>query len=281
MKRIICVAAATAASLAAQANVVPGLNGRLTQVDRLTYYGRRGAVYPKREIGMAMLNEMCNPGSVTIPWQAAMQPNHPKFGFLIVRVVGDRLEQISDRSFVKHAFTSTNYSGSCGTCQNPGTGTVMGIHFADTYGPGNNADRYFLGPAPEIDPWLGTWNPVGSYFDQGDPMVAPPANTDCVRSLSSAQVSAFDAVKNRVTVKEQDLLTPGAAYFYGIQLIHQGEAVANRGDNLASRGFNPVYSAPNWSLGNNAVGQAYGSILQRWPGATINDGQNGNDDGRF
>src|SRR5262245_27515959 len=195
MKRIICVAAATAASLAAQANVVPGLNGRLTQVDRLTYYGRRGAVYPKREIGMAMLNEMCNPGTVTIPWQAAMQPNHPKFGFLIVRVVGDRLEQISDRSYVKHAFTSTNYSGSCGSCINPGTGSVMGINCADTYGAGNNADRTWLGPAPEIDPWLGTWNPIGSYFDIGDPaqaggLVLPPAG---VRSLNT---SGFDNVKN-------------------------------------------------------------------------------------
>jgi hypothetical protein len=179
---------------------------------------------------MAMLNEMCNPGTVTIPWQAAMQPNHPKFGFLIVRVVGDRIEQISDRSFVKHAFTSTNYSGSCGTCQNPGTGSVMGINCADTYGAGNNADRTWLGPAPEIDPWLGTWNPIGSYFDIGDPaqsggLVLPP---DGVRSLNT---SGFDNVKNRVTVQEPDLLTAGAAYFYGIHLIHQGEAVANRGDN--------------------------------------------------
>jgi hypothetical protein len=276
----MCIAAATAASLTAQANVVPGLNGRLTVVDSLTYYGRRGAAHPNGEIGMAMLNEMCNPGTVTIPWQAAMQPNHPKFGFLIVRVVGDRIEQISDRSFCKHAFTSTNYSGPCGSCQNPGTGTVMGINCADTYGAGNNADRQWLGPAPEIDPWLGTWNPVGSYFDVGDPaqpggLVLPP---DGLRSLNH---SGFDSVKNRVTVLEQDMLTPGAAYFYGIQLIHQGEAVANRGDNLASRGFNPVYGGGVWGLANNGVGQAHGSILQRWPGATVNSGGNGNDDGRF
>ncbi|HEU4418341.1 MAG TPA: hypothetical protein VFT55_05340, partial [Planctomycetota bacterium] len=145
----------------------------------------------------------------------------------------------------------------------------------------NNADRFYLGPAPEIDPWLGTWNPVGSYFDRGDPMVAPPANNDGLRSLTGGQVGAFDPVKNRVTVLEQDLLTPGASYFYGIHLIHQGEAVGNRGDNLASRGFNPVYGGGTWSLGNNSVGQAYGSILQRWPGAIVNSGGNGNDDGRF
>ena len=129
MKRITCVAA-LAASLTAQANVVPGLDGRLTLVDDLTYYGRRGPAHPNGEIGMAMLNEMCNPGTVQIPWQAAMQPNHPKFGFLIVRVAGDRIEQISDRSFCKHAFTSTNYSGPCGSCmpvKRLGVGTPISV----------------------------------------------------------------------------------------------------------------------------------------------------------
>lgn len=269
---------AIASAVAAQSNTVAGLDGRLTQVDSLTYYGRRGSAYPNGEIGMAMLNEMCNPGTVVIPWQAAMQPNHPKFGFLIVRVANDRLEQISDRSYCKHAFTSTNYSGSCGSCVNPGTGSVMGIHCSDTYGAGNNADRNWLGPADEIDPWLGTWNPVGSYFDQGDPNVGAPGNNDGVRSPS---YSGSDNVKNRVTVQEQDLLTPNAQYFYGIHLLHQGEAVANRGDNLASRGFNPTYNGSSWSLNNNSVGQAYGTILQRWPGASVDSGQNGNDDGRF
>jgi hypothetical protein len=276
---LLTLASALSASLVAQANIVPGLDGRLTIVDDLTFFGRRGTAFPNGEVGMAMLNEMCNPGTVVIPWQAAMQPNHPKFGFLIVRVVGDRIEQISDRSFCKHAFTSTNYTATCGPCQNPGTGSLMGINCADTYGADNNADRVWLGPAPEIDPWLGTWNPVGSYFDIGDPAQAGyPLPADGVRSLNPG---IFDSVKNRVTVKEQDLLTAGAQYFYGIHLIHQGEAVANRGDNLASRGFTPVGSGGTWTFANNSVAQAYGSILTRWPGAQVNSGLNGNDDGRF
>ncbi|MCA8973076.1 MAG: hypothetical protein KDC98_00060, partial [Planctomycetes bacterium] len=137
----------------AQSNVVPGLDGRLTIVDNLTFYGTRGSG-ANTEVGMAMRNTMCNPGSVTIPWQAAMQPNHPKFGFIITRLSNDRMEQISDRSYCKHAFTSTNSNGSCGSCINPGTGSVMGINCSDTYGAGNNADRNWLGPATEIDPWL-------------------------------------------------------------------------------------------------------------------------------
>ncbi|MCB9878456.1 MAG: hypothetical protein H6835_12725 [Planctomycetes bacterium] len=269
---------AIAGSVVAQSNTVVGLDGRLTQVDNLTYYGRRGAAYPNGEIGMAMLNEMCNPGSVTIPWYAAMQSNHPKFGFLLVRLSNDRLEQISDWSFCKHAFTSTNYTGPCGPCQNPSTGTVMGINCADTYGAGNNADRTWLGPPSEIDPWLGTWNPVGSYFDIGDPSQAGyPAAADGNRSLDQ---SIFDSVDNRVTVDEIDLTTAGAQYYYGLQLIHQGEALANRGDNNAHRGFNPSYGGSTWSFTNDEALE-YGSILTRWPGAQVDEGHNGNDDGRF
>ena len=272
--------AALASGLAAQSNVVAGLDGRLSLIDNLTYYGRRGAAYPNGEVGMAMLNTMCNPGSVGIPWFAAMSSNHPKFGFLLVRVHNGRLEQISDWSYVKHAFTSTNFSGACGTCNTPG-GSTMGVGCSDTYGDGNNADRFWLGPPEEIDPWLGTWNPIGSYFDRGDPPVSGGAATDGNRSLNQTQINAFDAVKNRITVRESDLTTAGAQYYYGIQLIHQGESVANRGDNLASRGTNPTWGGTTWSFPNNSSGMTHGSILTRWPGAEVNVGQNGNDDGRF
>ncbi|MBM4061276.1 MAG: hypothetical protein FJ265_09325 [Planctomycetes bacterium] len=275
---LLALAAAIAGHLAAQSNTVPGLDGRLDVVDQFTYQGRRGAAHPNGEVGFAMLNTMCNPGTVNIPWYAAMQPNHPKFGFLAVRESNGRMEQISDRSYCKHAFTSTNFSGACGTCQNPGTGSLMGVHCSDTYGVGNNADRHWLGPAEELDPWLGTWNPVGSYFDRGDPDVGPPLNNDGQRSPS---YSGTDPVRNRVTIKESDLLVTNARYFYGIHLMHQGEAVANRGDNLASRGFTPTWNGSSWSTPNNSVGQAWGSVLQHWQGATLDLGGNGNDDGRF
>ncbi|MEZ6037722.1 MAG: hypothetical protein R3F29_09600 [Planctomycetota bacterium] len=281
MKRLAIVSfgLTLAASLAAQANTVPGLDGRLTDVNDLTYYGRHGAAYPNGEVGMAMLNTMCNPGSVTIPWYAPMQPNHPKFGFLIVRVAGDRIEQINEWSYCKHAFLSVNVTGNCGPCVNPGTGALMGLNCSDTYAPSNNANRGYLGPPQEIDPWLGTWNPVGSYFDIGDPAQAGfPAPADGNFSLD---LGIFDAVDNRVTVDEQDLLTANANYYYALHLIHQGEALANRGDNNAHRGFAPNWNGNNWTFNNTNEGMEYGTVLSRWPGASIDEGRNGNDDGRF
>ncbi|MCB9878184.1 MAG: hypothetical protein H6835_11350 [Planctomycetes bacterium] len=272
--------AALASGLAAQSNTVPGLDGHLEILDNITYWGRRGAAYPGGQVGLSMRNTMCNPGSVSIPWYAAMQSDHPKFGFLITRLVGDRMEQVNEWSYCKHAFTSASTSGACGPCNGIG-GTNMGVTCSDTYSAGNNASQYWLGPPEEINPWLGTWNPVGSYFDQGDPAVGSPANMDGNRSLTNGQVSAFDDVKNRVTVLEQDLITPGATYFYAIQLIHAGEAVDNRWDNIKYRGFTPTWTGSSWNVANSGVGETFGSVLEAWPGATVNSGGNGNDDGRF
>lgn len=271
---LLCV---LAAGLAAQSNTVVGLDGRLEILDNITYWGRRGAAYPGGEVGLSMRNTMCNPGSVSIPWYAQMQENHPKFGFLITRLSGDRMEQISDRSYCKHAFTSASGAGACGPCNGIG-GNQMGVTCSDTYTASHNAGRGNLGPADEINPWLGTWNHVGSYFDRGDPDVGAPGNTDGAQSGINV---GSDPVKNRVTVKEADLLTPGASYFYGIQLIHEGEALANRWDNIKSRGFQPSWTGSTWQVANTGVGEAFGSILQHWPGATVNSNSNGTDDGRF
>jgi hypothetical protein len=272
-------AALLSSALAAQSNTVAGLDGRLTVINNLTYYGRRGPAHPNGEIGMAMLNTMCNIGTVNIPWFAAMQPDHPMFGFIIARVHDDKIEQINEWSFCKHAFTSINVNGQCGSCQNPGTGSLMGVDCSDTYAASNNASRTWLGPPEEIDPWLGEWNPVGSYFDIGDPsQVGYPLPADGTRSLSQ---TIFDSVDNRVTVNEIDLTTSGASYYYALQLIHKGESLANRGDNLAHRGMNPNFGGSNWNFSNNAEGQQFGSVLGRWPGSTVDSASNGTDDGRF
>jgi hypothetical protein len=262
--------------LSAQSNVVPGLDGKLTDISSPIVWGRRGNPYPAGEIGFSVRNDMCNPGTVNIPWYSAMQEDHPKFGFMVTRLNNDRMEQVSNRSFCKHAFTSVNGSGGCGTCQNPGTGTVMGVHCTDAYGNSNNGDRNWLGPADEIDPWLGTWHHIGSYFDQGDPNVGPPQNQDGIRS----PINVTDVVMNRVIMQEADLIVPSSTFFFQIHLVHQGEAVGNRGDNIMSRGVTFTWNGFGWTTGT--VGTAsYGSILTQWPGSTLNSAGNGNDDGRF
>jgi hypothetical protein len=84
-------AAILSSALAAQSNTVAGLDGRLTVISNLTYYGRRGPAHPNGEIGMAMLNTMRNIGTVNIPWFAPMQPDHPMFCFIIARLHNDKI----------------------------------------------------------------------------------------------------------------------------------------------------------------------------------------------
>jgi hypothetical protein len=275
---VLAVACVTGDLLAQSNSRGSGYNGALYEISSARAWGRRGAAYPGGEVGVSFQNGLCNPGSMTIQWQAPMLADHPKFSFQVARLVNDRLIQISNWSYCKHAFLSLNDPGSCGTCVNTTATQLMYVGCSDVYSNSNNGSRTYLGPPAEIDPWLGTWNPVGSYFDRGDPEVAPPANADGVRSTISV---GTDAVKNRVTIGEGDLLGGTAGQlFFQIQVVHEGEPASNRDNNIMSRPFNLTWSGTSWSASTSGS-PTHGSLLTRWPGATVNRGGNGNDDGRF
>ena len=199
--------------LTAQSNVVPGLDGRLTNVNNLTYWGRRGPAHPGGEVGMSMLNTMCNPGTVDIPWAAAMQENHPWFGFLIARVANDRIEQINEWSYCKHAWLSVNVDGDCGSCNDP-AGPYLGPNCSDdAYGAGNERrPRRISVHREEINPWTRRmWIAVGSYFDIGDPVAVELPGGRPTATSASATEHLRRASHNRVHGQGAvDLLTSRA-----------------------------------------------------------------------
>jgi hypothetical protein len=299
MTRLPCIAlavASTAGALCAQTNERgPGYNGALANISEATAWGRRGPAYPGGELGVSFRNQLCNPGTIPVEWRSPgsntgqpIQADHPKFGFLVAREIGGRLVQISDWSYCKHAFLSLNspsVSPCLGGCQQPPNGGAqLGVACSDIYSAQNNATRTYLGPPAEINPWLGTWNPVGSYFDIGDPGQAGyPLPADGLRSLNT---SGWDAVKNRVTIREADVQGGvSSGLFFQIHVIHEGERVENRGNNIMSRPFSLSWNG-SWSAA--ATGTAtFGSILSRWTGATTTTGSNGGTgtmtdaDGRF
>jgi len=177
---LVLAVAAVCGDLLAQSNERGvGYDAALANISSATYYGRRGAAYPGGEIGVAFQNQLCNPGSVPVEWRSpggsigsTIQTDHPKFGFLVAREVNGRLVQISDWSYCKHAFLSLN-SPSVSPCLGgcvipPAGGAQLGVKCSDIYSAGNNASRTYLGPPAEINPWLGTWPAVGSYFDVGE-----------------------------------------------------------------------------------------------------------------
>jgi hypothetical protein len=272
---------AGAAAVVAQSNTVPGLDCSVTNAASPTYFGRRGAAHPNGEIGMSYSYTMCNPGTVPIPWNAPMNPSHPMFAFMVVRESNGRFEQITNQAttYVKHAFSAANSASTCGgTCQSSGSG--LRVNCTDTYGASTNANRFYLGPASEIDPWTGTWQPFGSYFDRGDPDVGPPLNNDGVRSLTSSSGGfPSDAVKNRVTLREQDLLVPGRL-FYCMHIVVNGEDGDLHFDNFGRRQVTATWGGTTWSFATPTA-FVQGSVLNEWPGASVTSARNGDDDGHF
>jgi hypothetical protein len=287
MIRTTCITFAAAfacCDLAAQSNSLgPGYNGALYEISQATAWGRRGPLYPNGEVGVSFQNGLCNPGSMDLAWFAAdnnppgtqMSEDHPMFGFMVAKEQNGRLVQISDWSYCKHAFLSLNDPGTCGTCTNQTATETMYVGCSDVYSPSNNGSRTYLGPPSEIDPWLGTWNHVGSFFDVGYPANGAP-NDGIKGSINPGS----DVVMNRVTIKETDLVGVTAGLYFQIHVIHKGEPVANRGNNTMSRPFVMTWGGSNWNATTLGM-PTFGSILTRWPGATLSTAQNGNDDGRF
>lgn len=298
--RLLTLFAASCSALLAQSNQRgPAYDGALTDVGATTtsgfWYNGRTGTYPNGEMAISFRNQLCNPGTVPVEWQSAgtsttqqMKTDHPKFGFLVCREVNGRFQQISDWSMCKHAFASTNSTSTCGgTCvQPPNGGQQCGVKCSDVYGASTNASQTWLGPASEINPWLGTWAHVGSFFDVGRPGQAGyPLPSDGIRSLST---TGLGAVHSRVRIQESQLqgtLTSGL--FFQIQVVHEGEAVENRGNNVMSRPFGLSWNGTSWSFLPPTLPPTYGSILTRWAGSSLGTGQNGDgtatgtDDGRF
>ena len=268
--------------LAAQSNAIPGTDISIYDVGSPGVYGRTGLPYPNGVAGIAIGHSMGNCGTVHIPWQGnvggQMVDNHVRIAFVLARESGGRMVQISGKSFLKHSRIAFNFSGSspCGPCQS-GPSNHFRIGCYDIYSYGFNGSQFNLGPSTEINPWLGTWNPVGSYFDIGDPSQAGyPAAADAVQSLNT---SGFSVTKNRMEVPEQELIVPGT--FYGQnQVSIKGEPVANRDNNQVSRPVSITWSGSAWSISVQGSSQ-FGSVLTNWTGATTSMGGNGNDDGRF
>lgn len=272
----------TAASLLAQSNTVPGLDLKLEDTWAIQRY-RRAGTYPTGAQAIGTWTTCCGAGTVNVPFQAPMNPNHAFIHYIVARESGGRLVQISNWAWVKHTFGSSNDPGACGPCPGGSTSSFVTPGCSDTYANSQAVDHFNLGPPEEVHAWLGTWVPVCSYFDRGNPEVPLPNQCDGVRSVTQSQAFVLNqTIGKAMKVYDDDLVVPGATFCYQSGYLVPGEAESLRGDNIGSRSFTPVWSAINnqWTL-NDGPAFLQGSILQRWTGASIGSSTNGADDGRY
>jgi hypothetical protein len=275
---LVLCARASSALVTTQANAVPGIDVRLSAMRELAVWGRLGS-FPDAVNGLAIETTVCNEGTLEVPWFEPMNPHHPMIAFLVASVRNGRIEQLSNRCYIKHGFFALNGRGCQTTCVPPiDFGKYLGVGCSDTYATSNNADSYYLGPPDELDPWLGVWQRRCSHFDRGFPDVGAPDNCDGRRSLTRSDANMLGPVETRVQVSDQDLLAGGTLCFQA-QYVVEGMPDAARDDALGSRTFGASFVGNTWDL--VATGPLLpGTILQRWPDATVTSNTNGTQDGR-
>ena len=129
-----------AAGASAQQNAIDGLDIEMHSIRNATALGREGT-YPSGVNGISFETTVCNTGTVEVQWKGPMRQRHPFLSFLVTRESNGRLEQVSDRSYIKHTFAASNASA-CSQCSDNSDSSVLAIGCSDTYDTNSNGDRY-------------------------------------------------------------------------------------------------------------------------------------------
>jgi hypothetical protein len=188
-----------------------------------------------------------NLGPGDVQWFRSIAPAspvgpHPFLSLNFYRLSGGVLEQIG-RADVKHTFFATNDACPC-----PG-GQILYAGCEDFYGISTNLDRANLAPRDEIDAFAVTWTSLGSHFD-GVPV-------DDFRHHGGN--AAHDNFQHRLVVREPDLQTPGARYFYDGWYMAPNDT--NLENSMGHREVDPVLEGSTWSFETIDAGTTNGSIL--------------------
>ncbi|MSR75815.1 MAG: hypothetical protein EXS14_10150 [Planctomycetes bacterium] len=178
----------------------------------------------------------CNIGTQSLQW-VANTSMHPVIGQTLYRLRNGRYEQVG-QSWLKHGFTALAQN-LCATCQNPGTGSLLGVNCSDPYTASLNGSQPGLGPKTEVNAATG----VFTY---------PPSNP-----------AYSGAIARRLQVAHADLdpaLNAGALYFGESQYVTPDDAAAGNKNNNAS------YRAITVTQGTTtpySISNAAGSSTQR------------------
>ena len=188
-----------------------------------------------------------NLGPGDVQWYRAIAPATPvgPHPFLILnfyRLSGGVLEQIG-RADVKHAFFATNEICGCTA------GNILYAGCQDVYGVSTNLDRTNLAPRSEVNAHTASWTSLGSHFD------GVPVND----YRDHGGDSAHDSFEHRLVVREPDLQTPGARYFYDGWYL--GPNDPNLGNSMGHREVDPTFGGSTWTFPTIDAGTANGSIL--------------------
>ena len=184
---------------------VPGPDVIVGSIPNVSTYTAVGGIN-----AYAIGTDSCNIGTQPLLWQASTS-DHPVIAQNLYRLNAGRFEQVG-MSWLKHGFTALAQS-LCAPCQNPGTGSLLGVNCSDPYSSGLNGSQGGLGPRFEVNATTG----IFPY-----PFTSPAYSGSIARRL---QVAATDV--NPTT-------NAGALYFLEGHYVTRDDAAAGNKNNNAS-----------------------------------------------
>ncbi len=217
----------------------------LIELTSLTMAAREAGV----RVALAPRAVLRNVGQGDVAWNHAIAPDspvgpHPFLSVAFYRLAGGAIEQLG-LADAKHAFFATNTNCPCAG------GHVLYVGCEDTYGVSTNLDRTFLAPRAEIDALARSWTSLGSHFD------ALP-----VDDFRDHPGGAHDAFEHRLVVREDDLGTPGARYFYDAWYLAAGDV--DLVNSMGWREVAPAFGGSAWTFPTVDAGLSNGGVLDAW-----------------
>ncbi len=188
-----------------------------------------------------------NIGDADVPWYrkftGSFPPHnnnqHPYLIWNLYQEKEGRFTQVA-ASALKHAFYTTNQQCTLNCYDN----NILWPGCRDTYGQLSNDNNLHLGPRQEINPFLGTWDSCGSFFDPG---------------CTGSQTNAASNDGQRMRVKLNEINDAQANYYLSAWYVVRDDI-----DIYNSMGSRPVaYSATSKYLTNTGPFEQ-GPAADRW-----------------
>jgi len=207
-------------------------------LQQTAYFGELGGL-----LSYAVGTVSCNWGDTGVEWVAGTN-QHPVIGQNLYRLKDGRFDQLG-MSWLKHGYLALAQDFCC-NCQNPGTGTILGVGCSDPYGAQTNGAQSGLGPRWEVNPFTG---------DFPYPFSTAGQSGNSLYKRIQVPVSDMEPANN-----------PGARYFVEGQYVHPDEAAyENQFNNVSYREV--ALSGSGWSLSFVGTTQATQPAVMAWADA--------------
>jgi hypothetical protein len=202
--------------------------------------------------GYSIGTDSCNIGTQGLSWVASTN-QHPVIGQNMYRLKNGRFEQIG-MSWLKHGFLALNQSLCC-SCNNPGTGAILGVGCSDPYdaqlngfqeGSGGTGG---LGPRSEVNPTSGAF--PFPYTTQGQ-------GGNAIYKRVQVQLADLDPAQNA-----------GASYFAEGHYVAPDDATAGNRNNNASHRPMQVgsFTGGGWNLSLSGATARRQAAIRAWDAA--------------